>query len=175
MTYSLIDSYPGTLERPSKRLHGSTPLNTEGESKRMRCTEPAPISPISKTAVVSERLEGDKSIIIGATANITNGKRLRVDNDELMTDVHNGQTLLLQQLMADRDMSNKIKSAFVMGHRGTETSDRHNNDPDEGEDEQRKRQSHSVLKNLLVSGCDVSAGYVCLVKPKSISKGITSK
>lgn len=25
---------------------------------------------------------------------------------------------------------------------------------------------NSVLMNLLVSGCDVSAGYVCLVKPK---------
>ncbi|EFN75728.1 hypothetical protein EAI_09730 [Harpegnathos saltator] len=31
----------------------------------------------------------------------------------------------------------------------------------------------SVLMNLLVSGCDVSAGYVCLVKPKS-AKGIAS-
>ena len=32
-----------------------------------------------------------------------------------------------------------------------------------------RRQSNSVLMNLLVSGCDVSAGYVCLAKPKSIS------
>lgn len=32
--------------------------------------------------------------------------------------------------------------------------------------------SNSVLKNLLVSGCDVSAGYVCLVKPKPTAKGI---
>lgn len=31
----------------------------------------------------------------------------------------------------------------------------------------------SVLMNLLVSGCDVSAGYVCLVKPKP-AKGIAS-
>lgn len=30
---------------------------------------------------------------------------------------------------------------------------------------------NSVLMNLLVSGCDVSAGYVCLVKPKP-AKGI---
>jgi len=30
----------------------------------------------------------------------------------------------------------------------------------------------SVLMNLLVSGCDVSAGYVCLVKSKSTAKGI---
>lgn len=30
----------------------------------------------------------------------------------------------------------------------------------------------SVLMNLLVSGCDVSAGYVCLVKPKPTTKGI---
>lgn len=36
------------------------------------------------------------------------------------------------------------------------------------------QQSNSVLMNLLVSGCDVSAGYVCLTKPKP-SKGITSK
>jgi len=32
--------------------------------------------------------------------------------------------------------------------------------------------SNSVLMNLLVSGCDVSAGYVCLVKPKPTAKGI---
>lgn len=32
---------------------------------------------------------------------------------------------------------------------------------------------NSVLMNLLVSGCDVSAGYVCLVKPKP-SKSIAS-
>lgn len=31
---------------------------------------------------------------------------------------------------------------------------------------------NSVLMNLLVSGCDVSAGYVCLVKPKPTTKGI---
>lgn len=30
----------------------------------------------------------------------------------------------------------------------------------------------SVLMNLLVSGCDVSAGYVCMVKPKPTAKGI---
>lgn len=37
-----------------------------------------------------------------------------------------------------------------------------------------QQQSNSVLMNLLVSGCDVSAGYVCLVKPKP-SKSITTK
>ena len=39
-----------------------------------------------------------------------------------------------------------------------------------------QQQSNSVLMNLLVSGCDVSAGYVCLTKqgPRS-SKGIASK
>lgn len=31
---------------------------------------------------------------------------------------------------------------------------------------------NSVLMNLLVSGCDVSAGYVCLVKPKPTAKRI---
>ena len=36
------------------------------------------------------------------------------------------------------------------------------------------QQSNSVLMNLLVSGCDVSAGYVCLSKQKP-SKGIASK
>lgn len=35
-----------------------------------------------------------------------------------------------------------------------------------------RRQSNSVLMNLLVSGCDVSAGYVCLAKPKSLSKSV---
>lgn len=37
-----------------------------------------------------------------------------------------------------------------------------------------RQQSNSVLMNLLVSGCDVSAGYVCLAKPRP-SKGIASK
>lgn len=36
------------------------------------------------------------------------------------------------------------------------------------------RQSNSVLMNLLVSGCDVSAGYICLAKPKP-SKSVATK
>lgn len=43
--------------------------------------------------------------------------------------------------------------------------------------QQQQQQSNSVLMNLLVSGCDVSAGYVCLTKqnnPRS-SKGLASK
>lgn len=32
----------------------------------------------------------------------------------------------------------------------------------------------SVLMNLLVSGCDVSAGYVCLVKSKPTAKSIAN-
>lgn len=32
----------------------------------------------------------------------------------------------------------------------------------------------SVLMNLLVSGCDVSAGYVCLMKPKSTARSIAN-
>lgn len=40
----------------------------------------------------------------------------------------------------------------------------------------KQQQTNSVLMNLLVSGCDVSAGYVCLAKPKIISKtSITTK
>lgn len=32
----------------------------------------------------------------------------------------------------------------------------------------------SVLMNLLVSGCDVSAGYVCLMKPKPMARSIAN-
>lgn len=32
----------------------------------------------------------------------------------------------------------------------------------------------SVLMNLLVSGCDVSAGYVCFTKPKPTAKAVAS-
>lgn len=32
----------------------------------------------------------------------------------------------------------------------------------------------SVLMNLLVSGCDVSAGYVCLIKPKPTARNIAN-
>lgn len=38
---------------------------------------------------------------------------------------------------------------------------------------QRNAPCSSVLMNLLVSGCDVSAGYVCFAKPKS-SKSIAN-
>lgn len=33
--------------------------------------------------------------------------------------------------------------------------------------EQQQQTSNSVLKNLLVSGCDVSAGYICIVPMRS--------
>ena len=38
--------------------------------------------------------------------------------------------------------------------------------------QQQQQQSSSVLMNLLVSGCDVSAGYVCLTKTRPSKGGI---
>lgn len=62
-------------------------------------------------------------------------------------------------------LSNPRKNVFENDGGGRPTSQR-----------QHQQQSNSVLMNLLVSGCDVSAGYVCLTKqtPRS-SKGIASK
>lgn len=45
-----------------------------------------------------------------------------------------------------------------------------------GRTQQQQQQSNSVLMNLLVSGCDVSAGYVCLTKQNlRSSKGLANK
>lgn len=35
------------------------------------------------------------------------------------------------------------------------------------EQQQQQQTSNSVLKNLLVSGCDISAGYICIVPMRS--------
>lgn len=50
-------------------------------------------------------------------------------------------------------------------------------DVEEEEEEEtvaKRGASNSVLMNLLVSGCDVSAGYACFTKPKNAAASSSS-
>ena len=86
---------------------------------------------------------------------------------------HNGNA---NSLYEDSSLCNSRSNEEVQGgsnlRRGTVFED----DGGGRTAQRQQQQSNSVLMNLLVSGCDVSAGYVCLTKqnPRS-SKGIASK
>lgn len=171
--FPLFIWHSGILERPNKRLHGPTSPNAGGENKRMRYSESKKLNLPSKNIAATE-FDIDTSRIVTTNGDLRNRKIIRVsDKEECDKGVrHQGQTLLLQQLMSDRvtlDPMTKTPNLTC------DESNNRQNDEHSGQNQQRKRQSNSVLMNLLVSGCDVSAGYVCLVKQKPISKTIASK
>ncbi|KAK0088367.1 hypothetical protein PV325_012265 [Microctonus aethiopoides] len=142
----------GILERPNKRLHGPTSPNSGGENKRMRYSESKKLNLPSKNIAATE-FDVDTSRIVTTNGDLRNRKFIRVsEKEECDKGVrHQGQTLLLQQLMSDRvtlDPMTKTPNLTC------DESNNRQNDEHSGQNQQRKRQSNSVLMNLLVSGCD---------------------
>ncbi|XP_034941149.1 hypoxia-inducible factor 1-alpha isoform X2 [Chelonus insularis] len=145
----------GTLERSNKRLHGPTSPNAGGESKRIRCQDTSKIDTSPTTITATEVPKVDATKLLRTTSlreEVTNHSSLRVNEKEI-NDTQQSETLLLQQLIGDHDLSTAVKSS----RQKILSNDQHSCQEDDaggGGEKLQKRQSNSVLMNLLVSGCD---------------------
>ena len=102
----------------------------------------------------------------------TNGSSKRTKSEGKPHDKVSSQ--LLQQLIQTnscqqaRSRGTQGESMWVLDGGGTTN----NSKPQQKQPLQK--QSDSVLMNLLVSGCDVSAGYICLTSRNSSSRKLTT-
>ncbi len=79
---------------------------------------------------------------------------------------------LLQQLMAPTTQQHRVRLKEDTPIKMEPTNNRWTMDKNSQmqlieQQQQQQQTSNSVLKNLLVSGCDVSAGYICIVPMRS--------
>lgn len=170
-------NWSSKLDRPTKRVHTASSMDTIGnDNKRIKCDE----STKRSSLVLEDHLLG-KQASSRKTPSVTDSQLLR----RLVSQQH--------AVLRSNDYSNESFD-------GRRNKDRMQTEPevDEAEvdrggikggggdkcrrkgiengDTTSKRNPpacNSVLMNLLVSGCDVSAGYVCFAKPKP-SKSIAS-
>ncbi|KAH0568004.1 hypothetical protein KQX54_017293 [Cotesia glomerata] len=136
----------GVNKRSNKRLHETSSLNTVEVNKRMKCQM------MDKNTLIAAKKSSETDLFHTVEYTIS------VDEDrELSTTAKSSNLNNVVNRKEHLDTINLVGDA-------------------DGDDENlQDHQSNSVLMNLLISGCDVSAGYVCFVKPKSASKVITSK
>lgn len=155
-----------TTQIVTKRTSNCTPILKKAPASEVRIVHLQP----TKTAAI---LSSKKHKI--ATALDANGtKRIKGLNGGVMTSIKidsqrqqqmNAAPQLLQQLMAP--MPQRARPDEVGENDGT--GSKWTNDPIGGQNSQNLdikmplQPSNSVLKNLLVSGCDVNAGYICTV------------
>lgn len=133
----------------------------------------------SPSITVAKSSDTNLSHAVEFTAGVNGVKRKSPRIDEIKTANNKRSKMrLLQQLIEEHELSSTMKSGQLnhlvdgMEHfQGNDIGGDINGD----NENLQERQSNSVLMNLLISGCDVSAGYVCFVKPKSASKIIISK
>ncbi|KAG8036326.1 hypothetical protein G9C98_003649 [Cotesia typhae] len=179
-TVNLIEERDQTLKigvnkRSNKRLHETSSLNTEEVNKRMK------YQMIDKNTLFAAKKSSETDLFHTVEYTISvdgiNQKNIRI-NDNNLADTKANKIRLLQQLIEDHELSTTTKSSNLNDVvNRAEHLDTINlvGDADGDDENLQDHQSNSVLMNLLISGCDVSAGYVCFVKPKSASKVITSK
>lgn len=88
-----------------------------------------------------------------------------LQNQETVQQQQQKSPHLLQHLMAPSP--DRVRKYTGPANKTTTVNDKIDNDTqwncNVGYDEPKTQSSDSVLKNLLVSGCDISAGYVCHV------------
>ena len=140
----------------------------------------------------------DVGVRNGVPSAMSQAKRIKCDNDQprsassvVMNTLTSASPQLLQQLMAPtKSTAAKVKVVEQQQQQsrktGNDASMKNNNDSKAQEDQESKKgfamlskkqqqtpaPSNSVLMNLLVSGCDVSAGYMCLapMRPRKTAK-----
>lgn len=188
-----LESHRLCSERSNKRVHGYS-TKSENEYKRIKCERAENFQLTNQNVVISGMQEGSQLLHRLVTADMPKNwqnqleMRERLAKDDNNTSVGGGVSggdgggggvVIVDD---DDDLGEGG------GDGGINYNDIDYNDDDDGggcgdlvksrqgtaSKSITSQQSNSVLMNLLVSGCDVSAGYVCLTKPKP-SKGITSK
>lgn len=171
-----MSHWSSKLDRPNKRIHTAS-LDAGTENKRIKCDESSRRgSPLS----LEDHLLGKQhQQSLRKPANINGSPLLR---------------RLVSQQTVQRSNSSYNGESYTSSPRRGENAGRTQRDLEideaEGDSggggyedgggsrarvppERTSSGCSSVLMNLLVSGCDVSAGYVCFAKPKP-SKSIAS-
>lgn len=124
---------------------------------------------VTTSSTQNNHISNKRHIITNRTPSMMEPKRVRNNSVEVQT-----STQLLQQLMAPtHKQKTKVewnqRSGGMQQHQQQLPSN--NSSANSSASSSPAPSSNSVLKNLLVSGCDVSAGY-CIVpmRPKKLAK-----
>lgn len=167
------------VDRPTKRIHAAS-ADTENDNKRIKCDESAKRNGhlgLEDEALTKQQQSSRKSSNLGSSQLL---RRLVSQQTILRNNFANesfGGTGNGRQSHNNLDTSDGDSGGGRNKDRGNDDGRCRRNGVEDGDAasqiSQRTPPCNSVLMNLLVSGCDVSAGYVCFAKPKP-SKSIAS-
>lgn len=179
------------MDRPTKRIHTAS-VDAGNDNKRIRCDESAKCSghlSLEDHLLTNQQPSSRKSSNLGNSQLLRrlvsqqNVLRNNFANESYDSTVKGRQSVnrLERNLNADDGEGDSGGGGGVNdgGGRKVEMNEGRcrrsgvENGDAISQVSQRNPACNSVLMNLLVSGCDVSAGYVCFAKPKS-SKSIAS-
>ena len=175
------------MDRPAKRIHTAS-IDTGNDNKRIKCDETAKRSchlALEDHLLVKQQPSSRKSSNLGNSQllrRLVSQQNVLRNNftNESFDGTINGRQSVVDRVEADVDVDVEDGEGDSGGGgindgggRKCETSEggrcRRNvveNGDAISQMSQRNPACNSVLMNLLVSGCDVSAGYVCFAKPK---------
>lgn len=172
------DSLPTYTQKNSKTINPTVDLNSR-KTNIAQITKRPVINEVrivqmqpTKTATILSSKKHKISAVLDTNAN--NSKRMKASNG-LVTNAKSVKTDQRQQLEAAPQLLQQLMAPMPSRVRLDEANRRHGANAKWAQDSAAKRgplnadtklplqPSNSVLKNLLVSGCDVSAGYICTV------------
>lgn len=197
--FTLIDTalesarWSSNQDRPNKRIHSEHNADSESEHKRLKCEESTvPIVNFDDTLLMKQQRPSmtfyKKSAQLSLD-NTCNNQLLRrlispgVISSHITSSSNDGGDERRRGDISKqraRVLNDIIDFVEVEGDHGGGDGGRNriNDDLDRIGTASRNRNpscgGSSVLMNLLVSGCDVSAGYVCLMKPKPTARSIAN-
>lgn len=180
------------VDRPAKRIHTAS-TDTGNDNKRIKCDESAKRSNchlgLEDHLLIKQQPSSRKS----SSNNLGNSQLLRrlvshhnvlrsnFTNDSFDGTINGRQSVVVDRVEADLDVEDGEGDSGGGGGGINDGGGRKCETTSEGrrcrrnvaengdaisQMSQRNPACNSVLMNLLVSGCDVSAGYVCFAKPK---------
>lgn len=187
------------LDRPTKRIHTAS-IDVGNDNKRIKCDESAKRSchlGLEDHLLTKPTQQQQQQSSRKCSSNLGNSQLLRRlvshQNSALRNNNFANETLEGaangRQNRTDSELDVVVQDGGEGDGGGGDNSDGGGRRNDEANESgrrcgrngvengdtigQRNPACNSVLMNLLVSGCDVSAGYVCFAKPKP-SKSIAS-
>lgn len=162
---TVCTAIPSATKRSSLRSRTQQPIIETTNVTQMNHKRPSPLD-----SSINKRLKSN-STVSSFNRDHSNSRSMgniqqqsfSLQNSDTVQQQQQKSSHLLQHLMAPSP--DRIRK--YTGPANKSTTDKLNNDSqwncNIGYDETKSQSSDSVLKNLLVSGCDISAGYVCHV------------
>lgn len=175
-------------DRPSKRNHSGLNTDSGNEYKRLKCEDSSfkQLGLEDTLLMRQQRSSHKKSLSLDNTCGSQLLRRLvspqmpNVSHTMSSSDGERRRNTLEQRARVLDDIIDFAESEGDRGGGGGGGRNRGGDNLNRTDGTNRSKNpscitgGSSVLMNLLVSGCDVSAGYVCLVKPKRTAKSIAS-